>query len=219
MYDQLGMIQYRHGNRSSTGGPRNLYRCSDDKWVAVSASALSIALRVLRLVRGEELAGDARYSTPEAREQHAEEVDSLVAHWIRQYPADVVIRKFGGVEAAIGPVYNTAELMEDPQVQARQSVVSVDDPDLGQVRMQNAFPGMSRTPGKIRHAGPTEIGAHNREIYVERLRLTQRDLERLIPNPPKEGVGLASRGGKKVLLCFWDNGFVAKKRPRKRSTR
>ena len=39
------------------------------------------------------------------------------------------------------------------------------------------------------------------------------------PNPPKEGVGLASRGGKKVLLCFWDNGFVAKKRPRKRSTR
>ena len=35
------------------------------------------------------------------------------------------------------------------------------------------------------------------------------------PNPPKEGVGLASRGGKKVLLCFWDNGFVAKKRPRK----
>ena len=42
---------------------------------------------------------------------------------------------------------------------------------------------------------------------------------RLSPNPPKEGVGLASRGGKKVLLCFWDNGFVAKKRPRKRSTR
>ena len=41
----------------------------------------------------------------------------------------------------------------------------------------------------------------------------------LSPNPPKEGVGLASRGGKKVLLCFWDNGFVAKKRPRKRSTR
>ena len=180
LYDQLGIIRNRHGNRSASGGgPRNLYRCSDDSWVAVSAFAPSIALRVLRLVGGEELASDERYSTPQAREQHAEEVDSLVALWIRQHPADVVIRKFEEVEAAIGPVYNTAELMEDPQVQARQSVVSVDDPDLGQLRMQNAFPGMSRTPGKIRHAGPTEMGAHNREIYVERLGLTEQDLRRL----------------------------------------
>ena len=179
LYDQLDIIQERRGNRTHTGGPRNLYLCSDGKWVAVSASAPSIALRVLRLVGGEELASDDRYSTPRARDQHADEVDSLVADWIRQYTRDVVIQKFEEVEAAIGPVYNTAELMEDPHVKARHSVVSIDDPDLGQVRVQNAFPRLSRTPGKIRHAGPSEMGAQNREIYIARLGMTQEDLEKL----------------------------------------
>ena len=48
--DLLGELQPRTGNRSSHNAPRNVYRTADGSWVAVSASADSIAERVLRLV-------------------------------------------------------------------------------------------------------------------------------------------------------------------------
>jgi formyl-CoA transferase len=178
-YDQTGFVQNRRGNRSGGGGPRNLYLCGDGKWVALSATTQSIARRVMQLVGGDELADDPRYATPAARAQHADEVDALVTKWIRQYPRDIVLERFEQAQAAIGPVYNTAEFMEDPQVKSRESVASVDDPDLGNIRMQNTFPLMSRTPGKIRFAGPTGMGAHNREVYIERLGMSEDDVQRL----------------------------------------
>jgi len=178
-YDQLGLIQNRRGNRSGGGGPRNLYMCSDGNWVALSASTPSIARRVMQLVGGDELADDPRYATPAARAENADEVDSLVADWISNYPREVVLEKFEEAQAAIGPVYDTSQFMEDPQVKARQSIVSVDDPDLGTVRMQNAFPRMSETPGKINFTGPTNMGTHNHEIYIERLGMSEDDVQRL----------------------------------------
>ena len=178
-YDQLGLVQNRRGNRSGGGGPRNLYMCSDGNWVALSASTPSIARRVMQLVGGDELADDPRYATPAARAQHADEVDRLVADWISNYPREVVLEKFEEAATAIGPVYDTSQFMEDPQVKARQSIVSVDDPDLGTVRMQNTFPLMSETPGKINFTGPTEMGTHNHEIYIERLGMSEDDVQRL----------------------------------------
>ncbi len=178
-YDQTGIIQNRRGNRSGGGGPRNLYLCSDGKWVALSATTQSIARRVMQLVGGDELADDPRYATPAARAQHADEVDALVTEWIRQYPRETVLERFEQAQAAIGPVYNIAEFMEDPQAKSRESIVPVEDPDLGTIRMQNTFPLMSQTPGKIRFTGPTEMGAHNHEIYAERLGMSEDDVQRL----------------------------------------
>jgi len=102
-----------------------------------------------------------------------------VADWISNYPREVVLEKFEEAQAAIGPVYDTSQFMEDPQVKARQSIVSVDDPDLGTVRMQNTFPRMSETPGKINFTGPTNMGTHNHEIYIERLGMSEDDVQRL----------------------------------------
>jgi len=133
----------------------------------------------MQLVGGDELADDPRYATPAARAQHADEVDALVTEWIRQYPRETVLERFEQAQAAIGPVYNIAEFMEDPQAKSRESIVPVEDPDLGTIRMQNTFPLMSQTPGKIRFTGPTEMGAHNHEIYAERLGMSEDDVQRL----------------------------------------
>jgi succinyl-CoA--D-citramalate CoA-transferase len=57
-------------------------------------------------------------------------------------------------------------------------VVSVSDGELGEVRMQNVVPKLSETPGRIAHAG-LEKGANNREIYVDRLGLSEEELRAL----------------------------------------
>jgi crotonobetainyl-CoA:carnitine CoA-transferase CaiB-like acyl-CoA transferase len=94
----------------------------------------------------------------------------MVAGWIAERDLDVVLREFEQAEAAIGPAYDIAQIFKDPQYQARNDIIEVADEDLGPIRMTNAFPFLSETPAKIRHAGARK-GQHNREIYCDELGL------------------------------------------------
>ena len=165
-YDQLGIIQTRTGNRSVNNAPRNAYQTRDGRWVSISAAAPSITRRVLDLCGGPGTADDPRFRTNTERVRHIEEVDGIVGGWIARHTLAEVIDAFEKAEAAIGPVYDVAQICEDPQYLARESVTVVQDKDLGPVRMQNVFPLMLRTPGRIRHAGPRQ-GEHQAEVIEE----------------------------------------------------
>src|SRR3954451_22139726 len=99
-WDQLGTLQPRTGNRSSHNAPRNVYRTSDDSWVAVSASADSIAARVLRLVGRADLVEQPWFSTGAGRAAHVDEIDAAVASWIAERPRAEVLAAVVGAAAA-----------------------------------------------------------------------------------------------------------------------
>ena len=162
-FDQLGVIQERMGNRSDNNAPRNTYETRDRKWVAISTNSPAIVKRVLTLCGGEAAASDPRFQTPKDRVEHIDEIDGMVADWIKQRDQKEVLEKFEEAEAAIGPAYDVSQIFEDPQYQARGDIVELDDEDLGKIRMTSAFPFMSETPAEIRHAGPRK-GQHNEEI-------------------------------------------------------
>lgn len=177
IYDQLGIIQQRTGNRSSNNAPRNTYRTSDGRWVAVSTSAQTIAERVMRLVGHPEVINEPWFATGAGRVQHVDELDAMVGDWIALHNFSDVMAAFEEAEAAISPIYSIADLMADPQYQALQSIVAVKDPDLGSIKMQNVLFRLSETPGEIKWAGP-RLGEHNQEIYA-RLGLDADDLAQL----------------------------------------
>src|SRR5690606_16184028 len=101
-YDQLGIVQERHGNRSVNNAPRNVYRTADGDWVAVSTSSQSIAERVMRLVGRPELIDEPWFATGHQRAQHADELDDAVGSWIAARSTDDVVAAFEAAEAAIG---------------------------------------------------------------------------------------------------------------------
>ena len=177
-YDQLGVVQQRWGNRSKNNAPRNTYRTKDGHWVALSTNAPAIVQRVLTLCGGPEVAADPRFQTPQGRVEHIEEVDGIVGGWIAERPLDVVLEEFEKAEAAIGPAYTIAQIFDDPQYRAREDIVELEDEDLGTIRMTNAFPFMSETPGRIRHAGARK-GQHNDEILGEELGLSADEIAKL----------------------------------------
>ena len=80
-------------------------------------------------------------------------------------------------EVGFSPIYDIADVFDDPHFQARQAIVSVPDSELGSVRMQGVVPSFSETPGAVRHAGPA-IGEHNDEVYGG-LGLTAAEIARL----------------------------------------
>jgi crotonobetainyl-CoA:carnitine CoA-transferase CaiB-like acyl-CoA transferase len=175
IYDQLGEIPERTGNRSVNNAPRNTYATADGKWVAVSTSANSVAERVMRLIGHPELIDEPWFDTGTGRVEHVELLDQIVSEWVGQRTRDEVIAAFAEAGAAIAPVYDVADLMDDPQIVARDAITTVEDPDLGAMRMQNLLFRMSATPGAIRFTG-RPLGADTDAILGEELGLDVAEL-------------------------------------------
>ena len=177
-FDQLGIVQERWGNRSKNNAPRNTYQTRDGHWVAISTNSPAIVKRVLTLCGGKEVAEDPRFQTPQDRVAHINEIDGIVSNWISQHDLSVVLEEFEKAEAAIGPAYDISQIFNDPQFQARKDIIEITDEDLGAIKMTNAFPFLSQTPAKVRHAGPRK-GQHNREILIGELGLTEHEVVQL----------------------------------------
>ncbi|MFF0646699.1 CaiB/BaiF CoA transferase family protein [Streptomyces tendae] len=176
-YDQLGHVQPRTGNRSQNNAPRNTYRTADGTWVAVSTSAQSVAERVMRLVGRPELIDEPWFATGADRARHTDVLDAAVGDWIARHTRADVLAAFEKAEAAIAPVQDVRDVMADPQYQALDTVTTVDDPELGPLRMQNVLFRLSATPGAIRWAGRPH-GADTEEVLTG-LGLTPADVKEL----------------------------------------
>nr|MDE0499910.1 CoA transferase [bacterium] len=175
VYDQLGVIQPRTGNRSAENAPRNIYLTRDNRWVAVSTSAQSIAERVMRLVGFPELIEEPWFSSGHERAKRADLLDKCVGDWIAQRDLEEVMEAFTAAQAAVAPIYDISQIMADPQYQALDSITEVEDPELGSIKMQNVLFRMSETPGQVRWSGRPR-GADNRRIYCEELGVSEEEL-------------------------------------------
>jgi crotonobetainyl-CoA:carnitine CoA-transferase CaiB-like acyl-CoA transferase len=177
-FDQLGTIQKRSGNRSTAVAPRNAYKTADGYWVAITAPASSVAKRVMEAVGHMEVIENGWFNSRAERAKHSDEVDEMVASWIAQHSFKEVIETFAEAGAPIGPVYDIKQIMEDPQYKALGSVTTVDDPDLGPLKMTNVMFRLSQTPGCIRWAGRRK-GQDNLQVYQELLNLGPERLNEL----------------------------------------
>ncbi|HLL32724.1 MAG TPA: CoA transferase [Streptomyces sp.] len=165
-YDQLGHVQPRTGNRSQNNAPRNTYRTADGTWVAVSTSANSIAERVMHLVGRPDLIEEPWFATGADRARHSDVLDEAVGSWIARHTRAEVLEAFEKAEAAVAPIQDVRDVMTDPQYAALDTITTVDDPELGPLRMQNVLFRLSATPGAIRWAGRPH-GADTETVLTE----------------------------------------------------
>lgn len=177
VYDQLGIVQRRTGNRAPFTAPRNAYCTRDGVWMALSASAQSVAERVMHIVGRPDIVDEPWFASHQGRLDHQDELDALIGDWIEQRDAADVAAAFEEGDAAIAPVYSVADTFTDPQYRARNTITIVPHPDLGDVRVPDVFPRMSRTPGRIRHLGG-RLGEANAEVYVDELGYSPSELRR-----------------------------------------
>jgi crotonobetainyl-CoA:carnitine CoA-transferase CaiB-like acyl-CoA transferase len=178
VYDQLGLIPGRHGNRSPNNAPRNAYLTRDGRWVAISASATSVAERVMRLVGRGDLVREPWFGSAGERARRADLLDAAVAAWIGEHGLDDVVAAFDDAGAALAPIYDVEQMTHDPHVIDRETITTVPDEDLGPLRMQNLMVRLLDTPGRIRFPG-RRLGQDNEEIYGELLGLDGDDLAKL----------------------------------------
>lgn len=165
-YDQLGVIMKRKGNRSTWTVPRNAYRTKDDRWVTLSCAANSIAQRLFRAIGRDDMADDPTLATNPQRLKRLEECDSVIAGWIAGHTLEEALERFHEFDVVAGPIYDVAQIFDDPQVKHRRTLVELEDPALGTVRLQNVVPRFKRSPGRVRWAGKPEIGSDTQSVLA-----------------------------------------------------
>ncbi|HXF98797.1 MAG TPA: CoA transferase [Gaiellaceae bacterium] len=166
VYHRTGLVDGRYGSRLPWSAPRNVYRCADG-WIALSGSANEVAMRVFEAIGRPELCTDPRFATNAARLEHVEELDAIVEAWTSARPVADVVALLSEAGAAVGPIYDTAQLVRDDHVRARGMFVEVESPDgAGPVLQAAPTPRLSLTPGQVRHAGLAR-GACTDEVLGE----------------------------------------------------
>ncbi len=175
-YDQLGIVYERNGSRAPWTAPRNVYRCKDGGFVAISGSGQAVFERLCGALGIPETAADPRFNGHRERVDNVEALDDALQAQILRYDRDELVELVNASGAVAAPVRSVAEIFEDPHIKLRESIKRVPDDELGHVTMQNVIGKFSRTPGSIRSTGP-RAGTHNREIFMERLGYTRAELE------------------------------------------
>ncbi|MDP3137893.1 MAG: CoA transferase, partial [Burkholderiaceae bacterium] len=165
-YRLTGKVKPRTGSRSTNSGPRNAYRCKDGLYVGLSASTQKMAERVFRSIGRPDLVDHPRYRTNDVRVKHAEELDAIIGAFIAERTQAENVAFFEQAEVTIGPIYDIAQIVEDPHVLERELIADYPDPDMGAFPMHHVVPRLSGTPGSIRTPAP-RLGEHNRALLAE----------------------------------------------------
>jgi crotonobetainyl-CoA:carnitine CoA-transferase CaiB-like acyl-CoA transferase len=165
-YRLTGKVKPRTGSRSTNAGPRNAYRCKDGLYVCLSSSTQKMAERLFHSIGRPEFITDPRYSTNAERVKHAEELDAVIGAFIAQRTQAENVAFFEKAEVTIGPIYDIAQIVDDPHFLARELLADYPDADMGAFPMHHVVPRLSGTPGSIRTPAP-QLGEHNRELLRE----------------------------------------------------
>ena len=158
LFRLTGEMQQRLGAGLPYTVPRGTYRCSDGRWVGVSASTDSVAHRVTALLG---VGDDPRFSTFAERMEHRDALEAIMIAWCAQRTQTEVLQLFTDAQAAIGPVMDMADISVDPHYAERDAIVDVGGtPMQGLIAKLSATPGVLRWPGRSIDADGDEIRAN-----------------------------------------------------------
>jgi crotonobetainyl-CoA:carnitine CoA-transferase CaiB-like acyl-CoA transferase len=177
-YPVTGIVPMRQGPRLMNTAPNSLYPTNDDHWVLIGANNDAIFRRLAAVMGHPEWGSDPRYATQRARGDRVDEVDGLVADWTSQRSAEEVQQLLLQAEVPVARVNTVADIFEDQHYRAREMLLRIPHPRLGEATMPGVVPKMSRTPGAVVKPG-SGVGEDTRAVLMGDLGMSEADVHRL----------------------------------------
>lgn len=177
-YARAGKVRERSGSILPGIAPSNAYPARDGRDVIIGANQDTVFARLCEVMGQPKLAEHPDYATHRARGENQQAIDDLISAWTRQHDAQHIVDMMAEAGVPAGLVYSAPEMLDDPHFRAREAIVDVPDRHGSPLPMQNVFPKLSATPGRVRHVG-VALGAHTDSVLSELLGLGESDLERL----------------------------------------
>lgn len=173
-YQAAGLVRPQMGN-GSAAGYSDCVRARNG-WVMFITHG-AIWRRFLKVTGMEELANDPRFKEKERAKYH-EELSHMVRPWFAERTVEEIVQRMEEIGVPCGRVNNVAEMIDDPQVKAREMLVEVEHLPGEKVAAGGVVLKFSETPGHLRLGSPL-LGQHNEEVYCGLLGLTRQQLAEL----------------------------------------
>ncbi len=136
-----------------------------DGYINIGAATQATWEQFCRAIGLAELIEDARFRAPGDRKAREVELAQLLESELSAENTEYWLELLDQAGVVAGPIYNMEQVYQDPQVQARQMVVALDDPNLGTLRHIGIPIKLSATPGRINRRAPA-LGEHSREVLL-----------------------------------------------------
>lgn len=172
-YDAGGVIRGPSGTRLEGIAPSNIYRTANGSWVVIAANQDTVFRRLCAVMDQPELATDERFVDHVARGRNQDAIDAIIGEWAARRRPDDIINTLSAAGVIAGPINTVADVVRDPQFQARGMLIDHYDEAAGRTVLgPGVIPVLSATPGGVRNAGPARPGQHNDEVYGQLLGLS-----------------------------------------------
>lgn len=179
-YDIGGVVRGPSGTRLEGIAPSNIYQSANGSWVVIAANQDTVFRRLCAAMGSPELATDDRFSNHVARGRNQDELDKIIGEWAGKRQPEEIIETLSQAGVISGPINTVAEVVQDPQLQARGMIADHFDERIGRnVKGPGVVPVLSESPGTIRNAGSARPGQHNDEVYGDLLGRSAQELEAL----------------------------------------
>lgn len=175
-YDALGAVRERRGSEAHAA-PHNHYPTGDDQWIAIACTNDRLFRRLSGVMGEAGFGDDPSLATMAQRVARRSELDERVSAWTRQHTLGELRDLLDAAEVPNAPISSIADIVSEPHVQARGTLMTVDDPEIGPVTMPAPVPRLSATPARVPRPAPL-LGEHNAEVYGA-LGLTAPEIEKL----------------------------------------
>ncbi|WP_375784364.1 CaiB/BaiF CoA transferase family protein [Bradyrhizobium sp. Pha-3] len=169
----------KYGNRHPDFAPHGCFRCDgEDNWIVVAVSDDAMWPRLARLLGREDWAEDETLRTAAGRRAIEAEIEAAIEAWTSARDADAAMAALQSAGVASGVARLPIDLLQDPQLHARDFIQQVDRAFIGKHPQPSMPFRESDAPFAIRSVPPT-LGEHNREILSGMLGLSDAELEEL----------------------------------------
>ncbi|PWA07708.1 formyl-CoA transferase [Pueribacillus theae] len=178
IYGLYGEVRERIGNGHLSLAPAETFEAEDGRYVIIHAGLDNAFRRLAKAMGQAHLTEDPRFSTARERAKHSKKINGIVAEWVRSLPGEEVLLILEKASVPATFVNNIEDIFNDPHIAARENIIKVEDPELGEIHVPGVVPKFSRTPGKVAWAGK-KLGQDNDKVFLELLELDKAEYERL----------------------------------------
>jgi crotonobetainyl-CoA:carnitine CoA-transferase CaiB-like acyl-CoA transferase len=172
-----GEVMNRNGSRDQFVAPSTLFEASDGH-VFISAGSDALFARFCRAIGQPQLGEDPRFASVSARMENGDAVEAAVADWAREHTVAEIATRLEDSGIPFGPVHTVPEIVEHPQIRAREMLIEVEHPELGPITVPGVTAKLSESPGSVRMPPPM-IGEHTAAVLAERCGVTGSELAEL----------------------------------------
>lgn len=173
-YTIADYVRPRTGSILPNVAPANAYPTADGEHL-ISGNQDTVWKRLAVAMGRPELADDERYATHSARGLNQAELDELISEWSRTLTSAELENTLNEASVPNGKIYTAPDMLADAHFAAREAIVTMAHPQLGEFPMQNVVPKLSETPGEVRWVGP-ELGEHTDDVLTEVLGLSTEEI-------------------------------------------